>query len=162
MEKARAWDDDETRRRRGAGHEARLQVARPASQKADSEPRRSIERRDRTGVGRGSRKTRSGASGWHRGGTSSSRGFEKGSARDFTQAVSFHPLAEAEYSAAASFYEERQFGLGLSFLEEIERALESIAERPRAARLLTGEVRCKVVRRFPYSILYSAHGSVVR
>ena len=36
----------------------------------------------------------------------------------------YHPEAEAEYSAAALFYEKRRPGLGADFIDEVERAVE--------------------------------------
>ena len=45
------------------------------------------------------------------------------------------PEAEEELRAAARFYESLQPGLGLALLQEVRRARERIAERPKAARV---------------------------
>ena len=42
----------------------------------------------------------------------------------------FLPAAEAELHEAARFYEGRGGGLGHDFLDEVERAIESIVEQP--------------------------------
>lgn len=45
------------------------------------------------------------------------------------------PEAEEELRAAARFYEALQPGLGLALLQEVRRAREHIAERPKASRV---------------------------
>ncbi len=40
--------------------------------------------------------------------------------------VTFHEDANAEMNDAAQYYEERAFGLGLSFLDAVEGAVEKI------------------------------------
>jgi hypothetical protein len=68
--------------------------------------------------------------------------------------VVLHPAAIADLTAAGDWYERHGRGLGLDLLEEIERALDVIAESPTAwprwpdapAEL---EIRRVMVRRFP-------------
>jgi hypothetical protein len=69
--------------------------------------------------------------------------------------VSFHPLAEQELNEAASYYEAGSPGLGATFLNEVEHAINQILEHPKAALLVNRVVRRKLVRRFPYSVMYS-------
>ncbi len=68
--------------------------------------------------------------------------------------VAFHPEAEAELVAAAAWYSSRARGLGADFVDEVERATGRIAEHPESGTLF-GEVRRVLVRRFPYSVLYT-------
>ena len=46
--------------------------------------------------------------------------------------VVLHPAAVADLSAAGDWYERQRPGLGVDLIEEIERALEVIAESPTA------------------------------
>jgi hypothetical protein len=40
--------------------------------------------------------------------------------------ISFHPEASAELEAAAAAYEDREAGLGLDFILEVQAAIERI------------------------------------
>lgn len=64
------------------------------------------------------------------------------------------PEAEEELSAAARFYEALQPGLGLALLQEVRRATERIAERPKASRVERGDIRVRSILRFPYRLYY--------
>jgi plasmid stabilization system protein ParE len=68
--------------------------------------------------------------------------------------IIFLPEAEEEMVEAARFYETQTSGLGADFLLEIRRATEGISKNPRAGRVLRGKVRRRLVRRFPYGLLY--------
>ena len=68
--------------------------------------------------------------------------------------VTFHEDANAEMNDAAQYYEKRTFGLGLSFLDAVEDAVDKILENPEACQLVGDEIRHKLFIRFPYSILY--------
>ncbi len=77
--------------------------------------------------------------------------------------VTFHPAAEIELYDAALYYESQRRGLGSTFLQAIETAMDEIRENPMASPRVQGVVRSKRVRRFPYSfvvyrILRSAGG----
>jgi len=69
--------------------------------------------------------------------------------------VSFHQAAEFELNDAAIFFETKQEGLGVRFLSTIEAAVAQIREHPEASPLIIQDIRRKVLRTFPYSILYS-------
>lgn len=79
-----------------------------------------------------------------------------------TRRISFHPLAEQELNEAASYYNAASPGLGTAFLDEVEHAIKQILEHPRAASLVNRVVRRKLVRRFPYSVLYSVQTDTIR
>jgi plasmid stabilization system protein ParE len=69
----------------------------------------------------------------------------------------FHELAEAEMSAAAEYYEQRQPGLGTEFIAEVRRAVEVIMRNPECGSLTDQEhVRSLSIKRFPYSVVFVA------
>ena len=76
--------------------------------------------------------------------------------------VSFHELAERELNDAALYYESENPGLGVRFLDEIERCIGGIVKNPNAGRKVRGEVRRRILRKFPYGILYSERDDGIR
>lgn len=76
--------------------------------------------------------------------------------------VSFHRLAELELNEAAAYYEFEKQGLGARFLREVDLCIESIVKQPRAGAIILGDVRRRLVRRFPYSVLYTIKPEGVR
>ena len=76
--------------------------------------------------------------------------------------LTFHEEADEEVIEAARYYEERAFGLGVSFLDEIENTIEKISANPEAYQLVSDEVRHKPLRRFPYSLLYVIEATIIR
>jgi len=76
--------------------------------------------------------------------------------------VTFHEDAETEMNEAARYYEERALGLGMSFLDAIEEAVDQVLADPEAYQLVGDEVRHKILRRFPYSALYAIEPDRIR
>lgn len=76
--------------------------------------------------------------------------------------VSFHELAEFELNDGTVFFETKREGLGLRFLSAVEAAVAHIREHPEASPVIIQNIRCKVLRRFPYSILYSIQSDRIR
>jgi toxin ParE1/3/4 len=68
--------------------------------------------------------------------------------------LEFHRLADRELNAAAQYYDLENPGLGSSFLEEIDRCLQSIEAHPEAGMILRGSVRRRLLHRFPYALVY--------
>ena len=68
--------------------------------------------------------------------------------------VVFHVLADRELSDAALYYEQASLGLGMAFLAEVESCTDSILDLPQAGPTIRGDVRRRIVSRFPYGILY--------
>ncbi|RZN41532.1 MAG: type II toxin-antitoxin system RelE/ParE family toxin [Methanophagales archaeon ANME-1-THS] len=68
--------------------------------------------------------------------------------------VVFLPQAEQEMLEAARFYESQTVGLGVDYLSEVERAVQTIAESPTTWPVIEGELRRRLIRRFPFGILY--------
>jgi plasmid stabilization system protein ParE len=76
--------------------------------------------------------------------------------------VSFNPIAEQELNDAAQYYEIERPGLGAAFLVEVQRCCDHIAEYPEAGQIVLGAVRRRLVRRFPYAILYATRSRGIR
>ncbi|MEW6542829.1 MAG: type II toxin-antitoxin system RelE/ParE family toxin [Nitrospirota bacterium] len=76
--------------------------------------------------------------------------------------VSFHRLARHELLDAAFFYDVESPGLGSAFLDEVGHCSRTILEFPEAGPLMTGTVRRRLVRRFPYALLYSIKADRIR
>jgi toxin ParE1/3/4 len=162
MKKARRSHGDQAPGNRGAGNEARRKIASEARGKTHPESRHS----DGNAVGanlgrRGGKKSGRDPKGPGQG-APGRRGLSKNPASGFPKEVSLHPLAEAELSETVSYYEERLAGLGLAFLTEVEAALWSIVQYPRAAPQLRDFVRRKPLRRFPFSLMYWLHAARIR
>jgi len=69
-------------------------------------------------------------------------------------AVVFLPPAEEEMVAAAQHYESQSAGLGKDFLAEVRRTVEAITANPKAAPIVRTIIRRRLLRRFPFGILY--------
>ena len=74
----------------------------------------------------------------------------------------FHRLTERELNEAAQYYDGEEPGLGSSFLQEVDRCLQSIEAQPEAGVILRGSVRRRLLRRFPYALLYKIQPSGIR
>ena len=75
---------------------------------------------------------------------------------------SIHEAAEAEINEAADFYDLESPGLGRVFIDEIQRAVESISQFPESTLLIRGRVRKRVILKFPYSLIYSVRPDEIR
>ena len=76
--------------------------------------------------------------------------------------ASFHPLAERELIGAARYYEIESPGLGGKFLDAAERCEQAILAHPHAGTVVRGHVRRRLMRSFPYALLYTVSGETVR
>lgn len=65
------------------------------------------------------------------------------------------PPAEEEMIDAALFYEARSEGLGFEFLDGVQRVIDLVRERPKLGQSVSGGFRRAVLRRFPFSLIYS-------
>src|SRR5215470_12816856 len=79
-----------------------------------------------------------------------------------SKTVSFHELAEIELNDASIFFESKREGLGLRFLAAMEAAVTHIQEHPQASPIIIKDVRRKVLKRFPYSIMFSIKPDRIR
>jgi plasmid stabilization system protein ParE len=71
------------------------------------------------------------------------------------KAIEFDLDAKGEMMEASQFYEARGIGLGVSFLSEVQRAIQLVSSFPESGSPLTANVRRTLVKRFPYAIIYS-------
>lgn len=55
---------------------------------------------------------------------------------------------------AARYYESQASGLGIDYLSAVERAVASIADSAMTWPKIEGELRRRLVQRFPFGILY--------
>jgi hypothetical protein len=69
--------------------------------------------------------------------------------------TSFHEFAEQEFEDALAFYSAQDKDLGRSFLREIELAVGHIESFQESGTLLNSTVRRRLVKGFPYSVIYS-------
>ena len=76
--------------------------------------------------------------------------------------ASFHDLAKVELNEAARYYEAESPGLGMAFLVEAERSVATIIEHPESSPLVGRSVRRRLLRRFPYGLLYRVRGEQLR
>ena len=75
--------------------------------------------------------------------------------------VLFHRLADRELAEAIQFYEDRSAGLGSRFRDHVSGAVDFLREFPLAAPVLDFGVRKRVVRKFPYNLLYSVEDEYI-
>ncbi len=68
--------------------------------------------------------------------------------------VTFHEEAGEELLEAARYYEERGQGLGYALIEDVEQAVRELSESPLSGPTIGNVLRGRIVRRFPYSLLY--------
>ena len=68
--------------------------------------------------------------------------------------IFFHPKAEEELKEAVLYYEECQKGLGLKFLNEINKSLKRLKLFPFSSQLIEDDIRRCLVNRFPFGIIY--------
>lgn len=76
--------------------------------------------------------------------------------------LEFHPEAELEFIEAAVYYNVQAPGLGGQFEAEVLRATNLLLEQPKIGRQVDPNLREFVLRRFPFTLLYSATSDVVR
>ena len=63
--------------------------------------------------------------------------------------------AQDEIFRIIGFYDEKAAGLGLDFVEELDRVWALLSHHPEIGTRFEGEVRRLLVQRFPFSVLYS-------
>jgi toxin ParE1/3/4 len=76
--------------------------------------------------------------------------------------VSFHDLGKLELNEAAAYYEHESVGLGQAFITEVQRCTEEITRFPEAGLVVRGAIRRRLIRRFPYALLYRVKTTEVR
>lgn len=69
--------------------------------------------------------------------------------------IIFSKFAKQELDDAVAYYELEFKGLGKKFRNEVKKAVERIAEFPEAWSMERGEIKKRLLHRFPYKLLYS-------
>lgn len=69
-----------------------------------------------------------------------------------------HPLAKADIEREARWYDERNPGLGDDFVDEVNRVVRVIGERPLRYSIRFGDWRRANLRRFPHAVFYQVFG----
>ncbi len=64
------------------------------------------------------------------------------------------PEARDEFDEATDWYEQKQAGLGATFVARVRDVLNRIAVNPQLHAVVYQDVRKAVVRQFPYVVLY--------
>jgi plasmid stabilization system protein ParE len=73
-----------------------------------------------------------------------------------TRRLVLRPQAVAEVDEAAAWYSARSRGLGAEFVRLVDAALAAIERNPLRFPHVQDPIRRAVLRRFPYSILFTA------
>lgn len=68
--------------------------------------------------------------------------------------ILFHELAGKELLDARDYYDEMTFGLGKSFIRELERTINIIKKNPLAYPVIKDNIRKALIIKFPYALLY--------
>ena len=76
--------------------------------------------------------------------------------------VIFHPEADAELVASAKYYESQTQGLGRNFLDDSKRGITGIQQFPNAWPMREADIRCRLLKRFPYGLLYRVESDHIR
>jgi len=72
------------------------------------------------------------------------------------RSVAFHPEAQAEFLAAARYYEGQAENLGLDFISAVERTYQRLAAFPESGHPFGSRLRRVLVPGFPYGLVYRA------
>ncbi|MBV5299957.1 MAG: type II toxin-antitoxin system RelE/ParE family toxin [Rhodoferax sp.] len=75
--------------------------------------------------------------------------------------VKFATLAEVELDEATLYYENKVPGLGAQFRDQVEHSARQIGRMPLLYAEIRPAVRRYVLRRFPYSLVYSVEADYV-
>ena len=75
--------------------------------------------------------------------------------------VVFLEEAEQEFLEAALYYENQAKGLGEKLMVGVYQAIEDIIDFPQNAQKLTENVRRKLLRHYPFGVLYRIDGDEI-
>ena len=68
--------------------------------------------------------------------------------------IEIRPLATVEIIEAYDWYESQQKGLGMEFLDEVEKFYKSLLRNPTTYAYYDKPVREGKIKRFPYKVVY--------
>lgn len=75
--------------------------------------------------------------------------------------VWYHEAAEQEVLAVVGYFEQRAHRLGARFLAELRRVEDQICSFPESGAQIVRGIRKCVLRKFPYSVIYSIEADKV-
>ena len=67
--------------------------------------------------------------------------------------------AEEEMTDAALYFDEACDGLGSDFLDDVQRAIDSIRDYPQVGEAIDSSIRRTLLHRFPFSLIYALRGN---
>jgi plasmid stabilization system protein ParE len=70
------------------------------------------------------------------------------------RSVAFHPEAQAEFMAAARYYEAQAENLGFDFISAVEATYRRLVTFPESGRPFGSRLRRVLVPGFPYGLIY--------
>lgn len=70
--------------------------------------------------------------------------------------------ARDEFIESAGWYEQQRTGLGLQFIDAVEKTIDTVAENPRLFQKIYRDVRRARVSRFPYGVFYQIERDRIR
>lgn len=73
-----------------------------------------------------------------------------------------HPLVNADFQSAYSWYEDELPGLGLEFTAEFRRAYQKLRRHPLLYAVRFSSIRRLNLDRFPYGIFYVVNADEIR
>jgi plasmid stabilization system protein ParE len=73
----------------------------------------------------------------------------------------FLPPAEEEMTEASQFYEAASTALGSSFLDDVQRVVDRLRERPYLGHGVDRNLRRMLLHRFPVSLIYSVEADAI-
>ncbi|NEP61285.1 MAG: type II toxin-antitoxin system RelE/ParE family toxin [Symploca sp. SIO2G7] len=71
------------------------------------------------------------------------------------------PEAEQDLEDAYNWYEEQNTGLGSEFIRVVDASFSTIQRNPFASAVVYQQVRRKLIRKFPYSLLYIVRDEII-
>jgi toxin ParE1/3/4 len=69
--------------------------------------------------------------------------------------------ARGELRNAAHYYREVSRRVAAAFMMSVQDAIDQIVEFPESAPIIRGQVRGKIISRFPYTLMYRVEEDVV-
>ena len=76
--------------------------------------------------------------------------------------VEFHEEASAELESAFDWYLVKNERIAFEFLEEVDRAIELIAQNPERWPVSARNTRTYLLRRFPFAVVYREFPSIIQ
>lgn len=76
--------------------------------------------------------------------------------------IEIHPEVYVELESSKQWYAKQSPGLGIRFLDEVDRAMNSIGEFPESWPVYTHGTRRFFLHRFPYAVVYLNHETKIQ